>query len=221
MGNQVAVDAAGTLQAGTGANISDLKRFLDPRVHLTPHSDLVALMVLEHQVRIVNLMTRVAWETRLALADHAAARMRNEPAADWSPSIRRRIQGPAEVLMRSLFMLDEHPLAAPVTGTSGFSEEYSARGPRDERRRSLYELDLTRRLYRYRFSPLIYSEQFAGLPSEVRDYIHQRMREVLTGQERGPDFASVSDAERAAILAILRDTLPEWSASPRPESLQE
>lgn len=171
-------------------------------------------MVLEHQVRIANLMTRVGWETRLALADHAAVRLPNEPAGEWSASIRRRIQGPAEVLVRSLFMLDEHPLAAPVAGTSGFADAYSARGPHDQRRRSLYELELSRRLYRYRFSPLIYSEQFAGLPPEVRDHIYQRMQDVLTGDDRGADFATVSGAERAAILGILRDTLPDLPRLP-------
>jgi hypothetical protein len=43
----------------------------------------------------------------------------------------------------------------------------------------------------------------------VRDYIHRRVWEVLTGQERGADFAAISDAERSAIVDILRDTLPE------------
>jgi hypothetical protein len=213
MGNQMAADEAGTLDPDAGANVVDLNRFLAPGVHLTRHSDLVALMVLEHQVRMANLITRVGWETRLALADHEAIRLPNEPAGEWSPSIRRRIQGPAEVLVRSIFMLDEHPLTAPVTGTSGFAEEYSARGPHDQRRRSLYELDLRRRLYRHRFSPLIYSEQFAGLPREARDYIYQRVLDVLTGRDRGADFATVSDAERAEILGILRDTLPDLPPS--------
>jgi hypothetical protein len=207
MGNQLASDEAGTLDADAGANVTDLTKFLNPDTVFTPHSDLVALMVLEHQVRITNLMTRVAWETRLALADHEALRVRNEAPSEWSASIRRRIEGPAEVLVRSLFMLDEHQLTAPVAGTSGFAEEYSARGPRDRRGRSLYELDLTRRLYRYRFSPLIYSEQFAGMPPEVRTFILRRIHDVLAGQERSVQFAAVIDAERRALLAILRDTL--------------
>jgi hypothetical protein len=206
MGNQMATDAAGTLDAEAGANVTDLSRFLGPGAHLTPHSDLVALMVLEHQVRITNLITRVGWETRLALADHASLSGPNEPALEWSASVRRRIERPAEVLVHSLFMLDEHALAAPVAGTSGFAQAYSARGPHDTRQRSLYELDLTRRLYRYRFSPLIYSEQFAGLPREVRDYVYRRLQAVLTGGDRTPDFATVSDAERTAILEILRET---------------
>jgi hypothetical protein len=209
MGNQVAANDAGTLDADAGANLTNLERFLAPGVHLTPHSDLVALMVLEHQVRITNLITRVGWETRLALADHAASRLSTEPAGTWSASIQRRIHGPAEVLTRSLFMLDEHALSAPVAGTSGFAEEYSSRGPHDPQQRSLYQLDLRRRLYRHRFSPLIYSEQFAGLPAEVRDYIYRRVLEVLTTQDGGADFATVTDAERATILGILRYTLPD------------
>jgi hypothetical protein len=204
MGNQIATDEAGTLDLNAGANVTDLKQFLAPGAHLTPHSDLVALMVFEHQVRITNLITRVGWEARMALADHAALRLPNEP---WSESTRRRIEGPAEVLVRSLFMLDEHKLTAAVAGTSGFSEGYSARGPRDRRKRSLYQLDLSKRLYRYRFSPLIYSEHFAGLPPEVHGYIYQRVRDVLTGRDRSADFASVSSDERAAILEILKETL--------------
>ena len=207
MGNQTATDEAGTLDSDAGANVTDLTRFLNPALHLTPHSDLVALMVLEHQVRMTNLMTRVGWETRLALAHNARLAALNE--GGWTDSVRRRIEGPAEVLVRSLFMLDEHELTAPVKGTSGFAEQYSARGPRDTQRRSLYELDLNRRLFRYRFSPLIYSEQFAGLPREVRAYVYRRIADVLTGRERAAEFAPVTDVERAAILGILRETVPD------------
>jgi hypothetical protein len=42
----------------------------------------------------------------------------------------------------------------------------------------------------------------------VRDYIYRRLQAVLTGRDRTPDFAAVSDAERGAILEILRETLP-------------
>jgi hypothetical protein len=210
MGNQMASDDAGTIDADAGANLTSLNAFLDPSTQLTPHSDLVALMVLEHQVRITNLITRVGWETRLALADHASLVRLGEPAGQFSASIRRRIERPAEVLLRALIMLDEHALSAPVKGTSGFAEQYAARGPRDTQGRSLYELDLARRLFRYRFSPLIYSEQFAGLPPEVRAYIYGRLNDVLTGKDRSADFAAITDDERGAILAILRDTLPAF-----------
>jgi hypothetical protein len=43
----------------------------------------------------------------------------------------------------------------------------------------------------------------------VRDYLYRRVREVLTGADESADFAGITDTERRAILAILRDTLPE------------
>ena len=214
MGNQMASDEAGTIDPDAGANVTSLNAFLDPNAQVTPHSDLIALMVLEHQVRITNLITRVGWEARLALADHASLVGLGEPAGQFSASIRRRIERPAEVLVRALIMLDEHILSAPVKGTSGFAEQYAVRGPRDKQGRSLYELDLARRLFRYRFSPLIYSEQFAGLPREVRAYIYARLNDVLTRKDRSADFADVTDDERGAILAILRDTLPDFAPQP-------
>ena len=210
MGNQLASDDSGTLDPNAGANITSLNGFFDPSLHLTPHSDLVALMVLEHQTRITNLITRVGWETRMALSDHAnRGKVMNEPVGEWSDSTRRRIHEPAEVLLRSLLLVDESPLTSPVWGTSGFGEEYSARGPRDRQRRSLYQLDLTTRLYRYRCSPLIYSEQFAGLPREVRDFVYRRLNEVLTGADQSTDFAGITTGERRAVLEILRYTLPD------------
>jgi hypothetical protein len=209
MGNRFAVDDAGTLEAGE-PDVTALTRFFDTKRHITPHSDLVALMVLEHQVRLTNLITRIGWETKLALADHASrAALSKESVSEWSASTRRRVEQPAEVLLRSLLMIDESPLTSPVKGTSTFARDYSARGPRDGRQRSLFELDLNRRLYRYRCSPLIYSEQFAGLPAEVREYLFRRLVEVLDGTDRTADFAGVSDDERRDVLAILKDTIPE------------
>jgi hypothetical protein len=210
MGNRFAVDDGGTLEAAPETPVTNLTRFFDTSRHLTPHSDPAALMVLEHQVRMTNVITRVAWETRMALADHAnRGKLLDEPVGTWSDSTRRRIERPAEVLLRSLLLVDEAPLTAPVAGTSSFAQEYSARGPRDRQKRSLYELDLTRRLYRYRCSPLIYSEQFTGLPREVRDYVYRRLVEVLKGSDRHADFAGMSEQERQTLLAILRETLPD------------
>ena len=50
-----------------------------------------------------------------------------------------------EVVDYMLFV-DEAPLPNPVRGRSGFAERMSARGPRDRKGRSLFELDLDRRL---------------------------------------------------------------------------
>ena|SRR5436190_1706058 len=51
-----------------GNNVVSLKPYIDTDGYLSPHSDVVALMTMEHQARMQNLITRVAYEARLAIA---------------------------------------------------------------------------------------------------------------------------------------------------------
>ncbi|MCI0464230.1 MAG: hypothetical protein L0Z62_45430, partial [Gemmataceae bacterium] len=46
-----------------GLNITSLARHCDTSAYLTPHSDLVALLVLEHQAEAHNLLTRASFQT--------------------------------------------------------------------------------------------------------------------------------------------------------------
>ena len=48
-------------------NVVDLKDRLTVGLYPTPHSDIVALMVLEHQVGMLNRLARAGLETRMAL----------------------------------------------------------------------------------------------------------------------------------------------------------
>src|SRR5215469_3715894 len=53
-------------------NLTSLERKLDTSKYLAPTSDIVALMTLEHQTRMSNLITRIGWDTRIAEADDKA-----------------------------------------------------------------------------------------------------------------------------------------------------
>ena len=59
--------------------------------------------------------------------------------------------GVASEVVDYLLFIDETPLSGQITGSSGFAERFSARGPRDRKGRSLYQLDLNRRLMKYPF----------------------------------------------------------------------
>src|SRR5207245_93151 len=50
-----------------GVNVTDLRSSFTVANYLTPHSDLVALMVLEHQTEMHNRIIRASFETRQAL----------------------------------------------------------------------------------------------------------------------------------------------------------
>jgi len=210
MGNAVYTATDGHQVSGQGrADLTDLKEFFDTGAYLRPTSDIVALLVLEHQTRMSNLITRVGWETRMALHDRDVMnKALGEAPGTRSDSCERRINNAAEELVRYLLMTDEAPLPSPVTGTSGFAEDYSHRAgtPKDKKGRSLRELDLKTRLFRYSCSPLIYSEAFQALPGPARDRVLARLREVVTGQDTSAAFAKLQNADRAALREILTDT---------------
>ena len=191
-----------------GSNLLKLDRFFDTGAYLSPHSDIVALMVLEHQVRAQNLLTRVNWEVRMALRQQAAMNeMLKKPADELSESTQRRIRNLTEYLVEYLLMKDEAKLTEPVRGTSGFTEEFSARGPRDGQGRGLRQFDLQTRLFRYPLSYMIYSDAFDQLPAPAKAQAFARLNEILTGRDRTPAYAHLSAGNRKAILEILRATM--------------
>ena len=100
----------------------------------------------------------------------------------------------------------ETSLGSQITGASTFSAEFASQGPRDKRGRSLRQLDLARRMFRYPCSYLIYSASFDNLPDLAKQRVYRRLWEVLSGQDTSSAFAHLSTADREAILEILRDT---------------
>jgi hypothetical protein len=221
MGNVVVADKEHPeqLDRAAGANVTDLSGRIDTSAYLRPDSDIVAQLVLAHQTQMHNLITLTNYQTRLALY---AEKNRNQAAGlpDSTPlsdAARKQYEKPAEELVRYLLFANEAPLAAPVKGTSGFTDEFAARGPRDPQGRSLRDFDLRTRIFKYPCSYLIYSEAFDALPGPAKEYVYQRLLEILTGREQSPDFAKLTSEDRRSILEILLATKPglpaEWNAA--------
>jgi hypothetical protein len=192
----VRAEAAPQLTTGTGA--------FETSAYLTPHSDVVALMVLNHQVHMINLLTRLGWEARILVADPSTATTGGLP-----PHVRDLVRDFVDYLL----FVDEATLPSPVKGSSTFAQEFASRGPHDSTGRSLRDLDLTRRLLRYPCSFMVYSEAFEALPAAVRSLVYERMWDVLSGRETSKVYARLSAAERRAIVEILRQTkkgLPDY-----------
>ncbi len=194
-----------------GANRSNLAGLVQTSPYLEPGSDLVALMVLDHQSQMHNLITRASYETRQAIHyDQTMNRVMGRPAEHRSDTTRRRIASAGEKLVRYLLFSDEWELKSPVQGTSEFAARFSALGPKDRQGRSLRDFDLGRRMFRYPCSYLIYSESFDALPDAMLDYVETRLALVLTGKETSAEFAHLSAEDRKAILEILVETKPRF-----------
>ncbi len=199
-------------QLGT-QNLTSLEPRFNTQNYLTPHSDIVALMVLEHQTQAHNLITKIGYETRLALHNqqvmNEALRQAND---EMSESTRRRVRNAAADLVRYLLFAGEATWQSPIKGSGSFAKEFAAQGPRDKQGRSLRDLDLKNKLFRYPCSYLIYSKAFDALPKPAMDELYRQLWLALTGETKDKELAAIPAADRQAVIEILRQTKPDLPA---------
>jgi hypothetical protein len=176
-------------------NRDTLDGLLDVAPYLTDKSDIVALLVLQHQADVQNLITRLRYDA------HTPESRREEPLDET-----------AERLLRMMLFVDAVEYTAPIAGDAKFVEQFASRAVRDGQGRSLRDFDLTRRLFRYPLSYVVYSPAFETLPADAKRVFYRRLNEVLTGADTSEDFAHLSAADRSAILDILRATKPDLAA---------
>jgi hypothetical protein len=209
----VPVLQTGTLKAkptSADLNLKSVEGRFDTDGYPLLQSDVVALMVLEHQAHMINLLTRTAWEVRVAEYErHAPAVERH--AVNQQPV--DRIRDAVVAFVDYLLFVDEAPFIESIQGSSGFAEKFSSLGPRDSKGRSLRQFDLEHRLMRYPCSYMIYSDAFEALPAAAKDAIYTRMWRILSGQERQAPYTRLSLTDRQSIVEILRETkkgLPDY-----------
>src|SRR5262249_49325129 len=135
----------------------DLKKRLDLSKYPAAHSDIVALLVHDHQTYLHNLIARVNYEHQY-----------EKPG------------GSEDLLLRALLLVDEAAFDRPLLGSSDFESRFAKQGPRDKQGRSLRQFDLETRLFKYRCSYLIYSPAFDSLPAPVHERLYRRLFDVLS-----------------------------------------
>ena len=154
----------------------------------------MALMVFNHQMHMMNLITRVGWDYRLAASLEADTGKPNDV-------IEKQLRDDVAEFVYYQMFVGEAPLPNKIEGVSGFTETFSSQGPMDSKGRSLRQFDLEHRLMRYRCSYMIYSPAFEGMPDRAKKAIYARMRELLP---------RLPVSERDAILEILHETKKDF-----------
>jgi hypothetical protein len=170
----------------------------ETRGYLSSLSDIVALLVFDHQMHAINLLTRLNWESRVASSDGHANLSDGE--------LRRLVNELADYLL----FAREVPPSVPLTPRPGLAERLEVKTPKDRHGRSLGQLDLVNRLLRYPCSYMVYSEAFEGLSPAVKQAVYGRMIDILSGNDAHAQPARVSAADRRAVLEILTDTKPDF-----------
>lgn len=194
----------GNISTEPTQNLTKLDDKFDTSRYLAPTSDIVALMTLQHQTRMTNLLVRIGWDARIAIADKKL------------DAETEKLNGEIEEMLQYMLFSGEDLLKEPVTGVSSFTKTFPNRGPKDSKGRSLRDFDLKTRLFRYPLSYMIYSAAFDNLPDLVKNRVYQRLYEVVSGKDDTKAFTHLSPSDRGNLLEILRETkrnLPDyWTA---------
>jgi hypothetical protein len=169
----------------------------ETRGYLSPQSDIVALLLFDHQMRAINLLTRLNWESRVASGGAAAA---------MSSEVRALVNELADYLL----FLSEQPPSVPLIARHGLAERLAPNAPKDHLGRSLAQLDLTTRLMRYPCSYMVYSEAFDALAAPIKQALYARMVDTLSSPDRRLGDGQVSSADRRSVLEILRETKADF-----------
>ena len=211
MGNQMLESPQSRdLDREAGANVTDLSEIVDMEPYLEPTSDLIALMLLQHQSQMHNYITLANLETMSALHyNDVMSEAFDRPKDYISGSTKRRIRSVAEKLVKFMLFSGEFELESPVSGTSGFAANFSAREPKDPEGRSFFQLDLDTRMLKYPCSWLVYSDSFDSLPDITYEAIANELYYALKGEDDRGDFVHLSTRQKQDIFEILTATKPK------------
>lgn len=179
-------------------NVTNLAKFFDTDAYPEPGSDIVALMVLEHQTHMHNFIARLNSEAEMMISMYGHVKY---------------LKTIEQAFLKYLLFTEETPLSAPIHGSSDFTKTFEELGPKDHLGRSLRDFDLQTRLFKYPCSYLIYSDAFDNLPDKLKADLYQRLWNILNGKDDDIELSKIPSATRRAILEIITETkkgLPEY-----------
>jgi len=213
-GNVTAVEDGESvkLDPAPGQNVTDLTPFFDTAPYPHKTSDIVALMVLEHQTSTQNVLTKANQSALRAMhMQQALQKELGEPVlAEPTGTARRIIDHGAEDVLDALLFKDEAALPeGGIEGSSGFQEAFEKSARHSPDGRSLKDMQLLTRLFKYRCSYLIHGQTFQHLTPPLKQTVLERLQAVLRGDDPAQRYAYLSTPERGHILRILAATLPE------------
>ncbi len=214
-GNVLAQDQGGELVVDLkrGANVADLSHYFETQSYLAPGSDIVALLVFEHQLAMQNTLTRAAQDCRRMLAYQKDLQHDlKEPVTEELSydSVKRVFEGAAQDVVNDLLFKDEAHLPEGLAGAAAFPGAFQTGVPRDREGNSLKDFNLRGHIFRNRCSYLIYSESFLALPAILKRKVYGRLAYALRSTNPDPKYAYVGNEERARINRILQQTHPEF-----------
>ena len=178
------------------AALKDLSKLIEVDKYLTPHSDIVALMVLEHQCQTHNLLTKAKFGYRRSRYYQKSIHPDADPEKEGGMTWKSAEQSAREIADAFLFKNETLLGGGGVEGSKEFAKALVTFAPETKAGKSLTMLRLYERLFRYRCSYMIYSDAFKSLPDLVKKRVFSHLR---------------AEASKTT-LKILGETVPGFSA---------
>ncbi len=189
----------------SGIQIKSVEGRVDVKNYLRPTSDVVALLVLEHQTKMHNLLNAATMNYRRSVYFMKILNPDADPAVGSASDI---AESGAKDIVSYLFFKDEADLGDGVEGDAKFQQAFVKRFPKSKEGDSLAEFRLYGRIFKNRCSYMVYSDAFKGMPVLLKQKVIARMKRVVAGEEEGFEYLKKSELKR--IDGILSETLADW-----------
>ncbi len=168
-----------------GRRLTNELAFLQNNDYPAITSDPAALLVRDHWLLGMNLLTRWSFE-------HQLQQSREETTA---------------ALVRSLLLKDELPLPQPLPANTPFTRWWHTQSPRPPNGASLRDLDLQTRTFHYAVSPLVLTVMVQQQPREMKRELYRRLRSALSERIEQQESPLLRET-----IKILQSTVPDWPA---------
>jgi hypothetical protein len=195
-----------------GANVTNLSKFFETGNYLRGDSDIVALMVFEHQLAMQDAIVQAGFRCR-RMMDYQRKLQHdlNEPVTEEPTyeSVKSVFSSATRDVIDALLFKDEATLPEGIKGLADFQRAFRANAKTVQGAGSLKDFSLHGHLFMNRCSYLIYSESFLALPKLLKDRIYNELGKVLRSKTPDERYSYIDADERARIVTILRKTHPD------------
>jgi hypothetical protein len=194
---------------------TELSSFFETSQYLAPTSDVVALLVLEHQMAVQNSLTRASNACRKMIAYQQSLQtsfkepLTDEPAYD---SVKSVFASSVQDVVDRLLFRNEAALPEGISGNAAFQKAFTANAPRSRAGASLRDFALREHIFANRCSFMIYTESFRALPPQLKSRVLDRLGAALRTRDPKDRYAYLSTEEKQRIYEILIETHPDAKA---------
>ncbi len=167
-------------------------------------SDILPHLIHDHQAGFINRTLEAHYRARTAL---------KRGNGSLTTADREEMKQQADNLVKYLLFADEAKL--PVGGLKGsdsYKKDFLASRQENDAGMSLRDFDLKTSLFSHRCSYMIYSPVFLKLPQGFKTLLYDRLAKALSLKSNDPEFAYLSNTEKANIRSILQQTHPDLKA---------